>query len=815
MSRSKKGRGGAARKQVREAGGRDMASEEDTHFHSASVKRGGRSRGSASSRGSGHKSTKPPLMFVQSRSLSDWSPSLSPILGNQRRGGTGQSWRKSSVAQEADVRNRAVAYSYPEARKTIEALQQQEVKDLNAPEIVLSASEGRAAVILDRCPMRPPLFEGSSTSEILERAAVSSSDANEVYSKSIVQKRTQNCEGRVRTNKHDVKVSISKKELNQQATWNQRKQQHAPPTVRADSGDGGFLCIGGIRIFTDRANDWFETSDDQVYGEEEEVPLSRFDRRRRTRKKYKPKFRERSSQSDLSEETDHLSSTDIDDDIAEDYIAGVEGDFMDVDGLLQTPGADHEVRVEDMGECSTSEDSSYSSDDSRNEEFSMCNAEALLLSGNGSASDAEEERDSKAGEFNLENLKLECSGDELEGMACLSTKGKTSSKVAARKQVKQLKSGRAFPLHGSTNSNKGKKAPGSKKWQRTEMIARKRHERALLRGFDLATINAQLESIVINKVDMFAFEPMGKTDCLQVQKLASLYRLKGGSQGTGRRRFVMVTRTAQTSLPSGADKVRLEQQLESIVINKVDMFAFEPMGKTDCLQVQKLASLYRLKGGSQGTGRRRFVMVTRTAQTSLPSGADKVRLEQILRFDKDEDASAELLDTGVFHKGEGEKRRLASKARRVTHLAFQSMKGGSVLRQEHMQKMHSSSKKQPRRSAKRAESYGSRPLSFVSSGMIRSESEDLVMGVADILTNDLSLEDGQDALSLGMGEKVAGKDSKGSFCIGQFEAHTKGFGSRMLAKMGYVDGNGLGKDGQGIAQPLQAIKRPKSLGLGA
>ena len=37
----------------------------------------------------------------------------------------------------------------------------------------------------------------------------------------------------------------------------------------------------------------------------------------------------------------------------------------------------------------------------------------------------------------------------------------------------------------------------------------------------------------------------------------------------------------------------------------------------------------------------------------------------------------------------------------------------------------------------------------------------------------------------------------------------------MLAKMGFTEGSGLGKDKQGMAQPLQAIKRPKSLGLGA
>ncbi|KAK3439597.1 hypothetical protein EUGRSUZ_C04076 [Eucalyptus grandis] len=51
--------------------------------------------------------------------------------------------------------------------------------------------------------------------------------------------------------------------------------------------------------------------------------------------------------------------------------------------------------------------------------------------------------------------------------------------------------------------------------------------------------------------------------------------------------------------------------------------------------------------------------------------------------------------------------------------------------------------------------------------------------------------------------------------IGAFERHTKGFGSRVMAKMGFVEGMGLGKDSQGIVNPLAAVRFPKSRGLGA
>jgi len=63
-------------------------------------------------------------------------------------------------------------------------------------------------------------------------------------------------------------------------------------------------------------------------------------------------------------------------------------------------------------------------------------------------------------------------------------------------------------------------------------------------------------------------------------------------------------------------------------------------------------------------------------------------------------------------------------------------------------------------------------------------------------------------------EETHRKGVTSSANIGSFEEHSTGFGSKMMAKMGYMEGGGLGKNGQGMAQPVEVIQRPKLLSLG-
>jgi hypothetical protein len=50
--------------------------------------------------------------------------------------------------------------------------------------------------------------------------------------------------------------------------------------------------------------------------------------------------------------------------------------------------------------------------------------------------------------------------------------------------------------------------------------------------------------------------------------------------------------------------------------------------------------------------------------------------------------------------------------------------------------------------------------------------------------------------------------------IASFEKHTKGVGMRMLSKFGYRKGQGLGKYGQGRAEPIEVREHPLREGLG-
>lgn len=50
--------------------------------------------------------------------------------------------------------------------------------------------------------------------------------------------------------------------------------------------------------------------------------------------------------------------------------------------------------------------------------------------------------------------------------------------------------------------------------------------------------------------------------------------------------------------------------------------------------------------------------------------------------------------------------------------------------------------------------------------------------------------------------------------LGNWEQHTRGIGSRIMAQMGYIIGTGLGKKADGRVQPVEATVLPAGKSLG-
>ncbi|GFS41686.1 D111/G-patch domain-containing protein [Actinidia rufa] len=243
--------------------------------------------------------------------------------------------------------------------------------------------------------------------------------------------------------------------------------------------------------------------------------------------------------------------------------------------------------------------------------------------------------------------------------------------------------------------------------------------------------------------------------------------------------------------------------------------------------VQRLAAIYRLGSGCQGSGKKRFVTVMRTQQTCMPSSSDKLRLEKVpspntalslffflcillhcsqpkiiaaytFQLIRAGDEDADFAFNSVKSvKGERNRSKKAVKGNGLSLLGeLQSTSRKSLNNSANYRASGEASKK--KRNGK-AVSFSSQPISFVSSGILQSETME-IRTIDSKETNETS------------------QDNKGvgsSSTYGAFELHTTGFGSKMMAKMGFVEGGGLGKDGQGRAEPIEAIQRPKSLGLGA
>ncbi|CAI9097470.1 OLC1v1033903C2 [Oldenlandia corymbosa var. corymbosa] len=731
-----------------------------------------------------HQSSSARSLFVEGGVLADWTPSFSspPSRGRNQRNGketsgsagrsaTGSGRKKPNSGTGSGSRNEsskskgnAFGFVYPsfdsqaDTNCTIKESREDKLEN-SAPILLVDSKETQIVAYIDEEPTKdvPGLkYDYDYSTVMLEE----SSHRGLGFSNE-VEETTASYEVSNQLEEEEVAFEMSSAEEDVNFDDNSGDEFIA----ESSSGENpGYLSIGGLKIYTeDIEDDEFDGSDDEELSPDEESSDS--------------SESEDSAQSSDSEESSD-SGSDIDDEVAADYFEGIgaSDSLLNLDQLVGRNGC----ASPDRG-CSGG-----AFDDTLEKLGGIALQEASMEYGRMKPRSG---RKCRAKDMKASVGKYTCSAD-LDDIMFLKDPRTRSGK---KKHVTRLP--RSWPSEAS-KSRKFGKVHGEKKKHRKEMIAEKRRERMIRRGVDLQQINLKLQQMVLDAVDISSFQLMHSRDCSQVQRLAAIYRLSSTTQGSGKRRFVTVTRTQHTCMPSSSDMVRLDKLIGA---NEKD----------SDFSVYDI-DLRKGKGKTSGSAPRGV----KSATINLHSEPRRKKRNEKLGSYAAQPVS--FISSGIMGSDSVESLAMETSEMSDTYNETKVVPGevkcGAF-------ELHTTG-------------FGSKMLAkmgYVEGGGLGKHKQ----GIAE------PIEVSQRPKSLGLGAEIpetsvrpSKKDypsvsplppsafpgklaKKESQQFGSFEKHTKGFGSKMMSKMGFVEGMGLGRDSQGMVKPLVAVRRPKARGLGA
>ena len=257
----------------------------------------------------------------------------------------------------------------------------------------------------------------------------------------------------------------------------------------------------------------------------------------------------------------------------------------------------------------------------------------------------------------------------------------------------------------------------------------------------------------------------------------------------------------QRLLSRGFSLEYLDELIRNFVLQGSDMHALPQMTKNEVEQVRKLASLYKCKCSLQGTSgkgkkHKNIPILIATNDMEIPSGSLE---EERARMFALEAAALKKLTSANPHIRPAAKNKGSQANRESGKISFVS--DGHIHPDESFE----------------TQNEARRPTEEISP-LVR---EDEAYLPPSLETKPMAMMTKADAKALAKKRK---KDErrKGSSPLVQapyasFEKHTTGIGSKLLSKWGFDKGvhTGLGKQNDGIAEPIKVSARPKGLGLGA